>query len=170
LKNALLRFRTGLTNGTLTLSRGYADHYCAATDSTHYDVDDFKSADATYIKSIIADLKASADACYGQGTLAFLMPYDEDWVDPKSGGGAYFIMDPEPATLTANLGSTTGSSAAAYYTNTPDVTTSAVKFGTSFTSCGAAGVAGLPCSPTALSAGQQATSMLLKSGTLCACR
>jgi hypothetical protein len=168
LKNALGRFRTGIANGTLTVGKGYADHYCATSDSPHYDIDDFNSVNGSYIRSIITDLKANSDACYGAGTLAFLMPYDEDW-----GDGAYFIMDPEAATLTANLASTSGASAAAYYTNTPDVTTTAVKWGGTYASCGSFPnvVAGAPCSTVGLVAGQQAQSMIVKKSgtTLCAC-
>ena len=52
------------------------------------------------------------------------------------------------------------------------VTTQAIKFGSTFTSCGtSASKAGSPCSPVALSKGAEVPRILVKKGTsLCACQ
>jgi hypothetical protein len=113
----------------------------------------------------------SINNCLGAGVNEFFRVSVDNFIDASGQKWSRSKFDPEPATLTANLGSTTGATAAAYYTNTPEYPTTVVKFGSSYTTCGTSvSNVGGPCSPVALSAGAQVSTVLVRNGTLCACR
>jgi hypothetical protein len=115
--------------------------------------------------------RADTDACLGKDVGDFFAVGTRKYTNSYGQTVTEIDFDPEPATLTANLGSSTGATAAAYLTNTPDVLATALKWGTSYTSCGtSASRAGWPCSPVVLSAGAQVNSMLIQTGTLCSCQ
>lgn len=110
--------------------------------------------------SAVSAIRTNMDACSGEGTLtAFL-----------AAGDAYSVLlDPEPATLTANLAAASGATAAAYYTATPTVATRVVYRSGAAAACGTL-LGGEPCSTTALAVGSQTKQMILKNGTICTCR
>ena len=93
-----------------------------------------------------------------------------------SGGHTQWIeLDPEPAVLDAQLGTTSGATAAAHYENTPEVTTTGVKFtGTNWASCttSVTDKAGFPCTSAVGSLTNSGTELvkgLGKNGTMCRC-
>jgi hypothetical protein len=101
----------------------------------------------------------SLDECFGEGVSGFWMTnadYTNNWAD----------IDPEPARLNANLGSTTGASAAATFINT-GVATSAFKWPSSYT--GGTVAAGTPCATTALSSGTDVMGIIQASGSYRRC-
>ena len=109
-------------------------------------------------------LEANVDACYGSGVLAFLLPY----TNLNASGVSSVYMDPEPATLTADLSATQGASAAAYWSTTLEETV-AKKWSSTYATCTSGVDAGQACSTTALASGQETNRLIGKVGTSCRC-
>jgi hypothetical protein len=163
-KNALLNLRSAIFSNKVTVKpySTSAVPVCGQPSSV-YDIADAVGVSGGPLWQIVGTLYSQTDACFGAGVRKFLV------FDQWGGIGTFAAkLDPEPATLTANLGATSGATAAAYYTDSL-VGTTVHKFGTSYTSCGGR-LGGEPCSPTALAAGEVVTKAIFKSGTLCACR
>lgn len=160
-KAALDDLKAGLSDGTIGVSTIDAK-ICGLTTNA-YNV----FGTGTRLNNIINKLQFKTAACFGPGVLEFLMPL------AMTGPGflglpGYMFMDPEPATLTADLSSTQGASAAAYYTLSLEPTV-AKKWSSTYASCAAGLAAGDACSTTSLSAGQQAEKLIQKTGTSCRC-
>jgi hypothetical protein len=159
-RSALLALRDGIAAQQIAVSN-YGTGQVCSRQALVFELSDKKSRSKT-LGPILTALKSSTEACFGRGVREFLL------FNSVIGDVSTTYMDPEPATLTANLGSTTGSSASAYFTDSL-AATNVRKLGSSYTSCGTI-LGGAPCSTVALSAGAQATSVVVKSGTLCSCR
>jgi hypothetical protein len=161
LKNSLLDLRAGIANGTFPVSHSLGT-FCGVANTALYSISEVPTT-VSKLGPILSSLYTNTPSCFGDGVIPYLVFTGS--ISPTS---SWFYMDPEPATLTANLESTAGASAAAYYTTTGTATT-AKKWGSSWTSCGTLAVGGEPCSTTALASGQQATQMINKNYSQCRC-
>jgi hypothetical protein len=162
-KSSLLALRSALNDTSVTVVNWSGPYTVCSYGKgpSIYKLTD-KTTKGTILTPIINSLMANTTTCFGPGVIAYLVP------SATTGAGATLWMDPEPATLTANLGSTMGASAAAYYNTSLDATT--VKtWGGGYTSCGTFVTGGEMCSTTALLSGATATRMVQKNGTLCRC-
>lgn len=163
LKSSLDALRTAWQTGTVTLSPSTQKVVCGLPATTVRFTR--SSVTGTDWENILA-MRLTVDQCYGSGVRGFLIS-DAEYCDPT---WDWIELDPEPAVLTASLGSTAGATAGAYLSNSYQATT-AVRFGSTFTSCGTAGnYPGAPCGTTALASGTTISTVLFKSGSLCACR
>lgn len=160
-KAALLELRDGLVAGRYEVIHG-STSICGINTAALHIWAGGQHAWNMNLK-LISPLSDNTDACFGTGVDRFLIPTFLEGL-----GFSYMFMDPEPATLTADLTSTQGAAAAAFFSNT-GLPTRAKKWGATFAACGSAVLAGEPCSTTALSAGEDATRLILKNGTLCRC-
>lgn len=157
-KNALLDVRAALASGKATIGERWDYTVCSWYQSTVLTIE---TANQFSYKLPYATLAANVDVCYGASMSEFVLaPGSSDLM---------LMMDPEPATLTANLASTSGATAAAYFTNSPTTTTKVVYRSGAAAACGTL-LGGEPCSTTALASGSEAKQMVLKTGSICTCR
>jgi hypothetical protein len=162
-KAGLDALRANIAKGddTVSVNRVYNEWQCDI-----YAVNWEVAGKKALMDPIFNTLKTYTDACLGQGTFAFLMPWKED----DNCGITNFYMDPEAATLTANLGTSAGNSAAANYENS-GAPGSVVRWGTGYATCGSMAVGGQPCVPpgTSAYAGYTTQRSIVQRSTLCAC-
>jgi hypothetical protein len=162
-KNALLQVRAGIANSSYSLvSQAFvrlSQNVCGVPSAV-YQLNEPSTSSS--LGPILTTLRANVDSCFGVGVRVYLSPSSS-----INTSGSFTWMDPEPATLTANLASTAGASAAAYYSDSL-VSTTVRKWGTGYVSCSGV-VGGTPCSNVALSSGQQATQVIGQSNTVCRC-
>jgi hypothetical protein len=165
-QSSLLALRSALTNTSVSVDNVTGIYtVCTYTNRTQiYHIVD-NSGQGTILPPIITSLQANVPTCFGNGVLGYLMPTPGSAV---AGRKPEMYMDPEPATLTANLAATAGASAAAYYAETGGTTT-VKKWSSSYTSCGTFVGGGEPCSTIALSTGATASQLVQKYNTLCRC-
>jgi hypothetical protein len=163
LKSSLDTLRNAIAQGenTVTVTRIAPEWQCDIK-AVNWEVAGKKAL----MDPIFNGLQANTDACYGQGTFAFLMPWKED----DDCGITNFYMEPEAATLTANLGATSGASAAAYYENSL-APANVVRWGTGYSACSSFAVGGQPCVPPGITAnaGYVAQRVIVQKYSSCAC-
>jgi len=158
-KNALDTLRGAIESGEVTSISKVSYLSICGRNTTQWNLSDRRAV----LKGVGDALEANVQPCFGDGVLAFLLP-----VAQTTSWGSTLKMDPEPATLTADLSSTQGASAAAYWQQTLEPTT-AKKWSSTYTACGTAVAGGEPCSTTALASGQNTDRLIQKTGTSCRC-
>lgn len=160
LKTALQQLRTIVASPTTQISTAQmGDAACGSGSRPMYVLND---ANPTLpIFGTIPDaIRSNVDVCYPGLTVgAYLLPL---------GFSTQIWLDPEPATLTANLSSTSGATAAAYFETSTNTTTVSYRSGAA-AACGKL-VGGEPCSTTALATGSKTAQMIMKTSTICTCR
>lgn len=157
-KNAILDMRAALASGKATIGERWDYTVCSWYQASVLTVE---TTNMFSYSLPYATLAANIDTCYGASMSAFFLA-------PGSSELA-IMMDPEPATLTANLASTSGATAAAYFTNSPATTTKVVYRSGAAASCGTL-AGGEPCSTSALATGSESKQMILRTGAICTCR
>jgi hypothetical protein len=162
-QSSLLALRSAMNNSQVTVANWTGLYtVCDWTNRTQlYRLED-QSNKGTVISPIITSLQANVTSCFGPGVIAYLVP------GAATGKWAYMYMDPEPATLSANLGASAGASASAYYTDSGFATTVRT-WGSNYASCSNVVTAGQTCSLVPLAAGDTATRMIQKNNTQCRC-
>lgn len=158
LKTALLQLRTAINDGSFLVSDPGTTTWCGVTTYHDY-VQRTGSTDVNLMPNIVDAIAKNLDACKGNGVLGAFIPYSQ---------GSAFFMDPEPATVTANLSATTGATAAAYYALS-NTSTSVVYRSGAAAACGTL-KGGESCSTSALAMGSTTKQMIQKTGAICTCR
>lgn len=160
LKSALDNLRTIIADPRVTTTHGTAPNIVGCgNDPPMYTI---QSNDARSFPLNGGPIAQGINDCYPDNSgmiLAYFMPFNTP---------AYISLDPEPATLTANLASTSGATAAAYYSASLASTSVRYRSGAA-AACGTA-VGGDPCSTTALATGSTTPQMIVKTGAICTCR
>jgi hypothetical protein len=127
----------------------------------------------TKLRSQITSLGDAITAAFGPAGGAcvneYLLPGGGTDQPVGAAGTRAFALDPEPATLTADLSSTTGSTATAYY-SVSLTSTKVKKWSATYATMGTYVAAGDSCSTSALPAGATTSQLIYKSSTYGKCQ
>lgn len=160
LKSALDTLRTVIADPRVTVTHGTAPNVVGCgSNPPMYTI---QTSDPRSFPLNGGPIAQGINDCYGNSAgmvQLYFMPYNTP---------SFISLDPEPATLTANLSSTSGATAAAYYTNSLITTNVKYRSGAA-AACGTL-VGGEPCSTTALASGSTAAQMIIKNSSICYCR